>query len=201
MKLLLKLLAPWIAVGLCWCVFKNGWLAILTYHAQILLCQKEHLKVGRSNVKSHDFKTLDLRTFDIFSALPCAAAGPLVWVLLPHITHTELGTWLTEYHLTGWKLFLMVPYFGIIHPMLEQLHWAPLREQSRAAHFLFAGYHMLVLFSLVKTPWLIFCFAALTAASIAWQWMTQKSGSITAAILSHILADLGMILVAVVIRQ
>lgn len=90
----------------------------------------------------------------------------------------------------------MIPYFGIIHPVLEQVHWTLLREQSRAAHFFFAGYHMLVIFSLVTLPWMIFCFIALTAASFAWQWLTRKSGSLLPSTLSHILADLGMILAA-----
>ena len=109
---------------------------------------------------------------------------------------TNLAAWLTEYKLTGLSLALMVPYFGIVHPVVEQLHWEPLREQTPVSHFFFAGYHMLVLSSLVAAPWLIFCFVALASASFAWLLLTRRSGSLAVASLSHILADLGIILTA-----
>ena len=186
MKCILKLLVPYFSVGICWCILKNGWLAILAYHAQVLLWNRGSWKRLR--------RPSDTRM--LLTALPTIIAGPLIWFLLPHITHTDLGEWLAEYKLTGLSLLLMLPYFGIIHPALEQLHWEPLREQSPIAHFFFAGYHMLVLTSLITVPWLIFCFATLTAASFIWQWLTKQSRSLLPAALSHILADLGIITTA-----
>jgi hypothetical protein len=44
MKLTAKLLAPYFAVGVFWCVFSNAWLAMLAYHAQILFWSRTHLK-------------------------------------------------------------------------------------------------------------------------------------------------------------
>lgn len=190
MKLLLKLLAPYFAVGLCWCVLKNGWLTILAYHAQVIVWNRGSLYTLHWPNKKRW----------MLAALPTLIAGPLAWILLPYITHTDLGAWLAEYKLTEWSLLLMIPYFGIIHPALEQLHWEPLREQNPAAHFFFAGYHMLVLGSLVTAPWLTFCFIALATASFAWQLLTYRSGSLTSATLSHILADLGIILTAYMIQ-
>ena len=38
MKLVLKMLAPYLAVGIFWCGLSNAWLAILAYHAQIQPC-------------------------------------------------------------------------------------------------------------------------------------------------------------------
>lgn len=186
MNLLLKMAAPWIAVGICWCIFKNGWLAILVYHAQVLFWNRRSLRLLR--------RPADRRWLP--AALPTIVAGPLLYVLLPHITHTNLSSWLAEYKLTGRPLLLMIPYFGIIHPVLEQMHWAPLREQTPFAHLFFAGYHMPVLASLVTAPWLIFCFFALTLASLVWQWLTRTSGSLMPAVLSHLCADLGIILAA-----
>ncbi len=61
----------------------------------------------------------------------------------------------------------MVAYFGLVHPLLEQAHWTPLREATPIAHVAFAGYHMLVLASLLTVPWLAVCFVILTAASVA----------------------------------
>jgi hypothetical protein len=211
MKRLLQLLVPYFSVGICWCIFKNGWLAILAYHAQVLLWQFPQI-VGRERLRNDTFPPqIGRGPFQpyitpaapipndkrwLLAALPTILGGPLVYFLLPHITHTDIGTWLAEYKLTGVSLLLMIPYFGIIHPMLEQLHWKPLREQTPLAHVFFAGYHMMVLASLITVPWLIFCFAALAVASVAWQFLTTRSGSLIPSTLSHIFADLGIILTA-----
>ncbi len=186
MKLLLKILAPYLAVGICWCVLKNGWLAILAYHAQILFWSRgSWSKLRRPNCKRI-----------LLAAVPTAIAGPLLYFLLPYVTHTPLAGWLESYKLSGLSLVLMIPYFGIIHPVLEQLHWEPLREQLHLSHLCFAGYHMMVLISLLKAPWLIACFITLAAASIVWQQLTRRADSLSVAVLSHIFADLGVILTA-----
>jgi hypothetical protein len=186
MKLILKLLVPYFTVGVCWCIFKNGWLAILAYHALVLLWNRGAWKTLR----------WPCRKRMLLAALPTALAGPLLYFILPIVSRTDLGAWLDSYGLSGWSLALMIPYFGIIHPLMEQLHWAPLREQTPAAHLLFAGYHMMVLVSLLKTPWLVAAFITLVITSIVWQHLTRKSESLAPAILSHILADLGVILTA-----
>jgi len=186
MKLLLKLLAPYLAVGIFWCVLRNGWLAILAYHVQVLFWNRGSLR----GLHGPNCKRI------LLAAVPTAIAGPLLYFLLPYMTHTDLTAWLESYKLTGLSLALMIPYFGIIHPFLEQLHWAQLREQSPISHLVFAGYHMMVLYSLIKTPWLIMCFITLATASIVWQQLTRQSESLTVATLSHILADFGIIIAA-----
>lgn len=92
----------------------------------------------------------------------------------------------------------MVPYFGIIHPFLEQLHWGQLREKTVAAHPLFAGYHILVLYTLLSLPWLIACFVILTGASFAWQQMQKQTNSIFVPYISHALADTGVIIATLI---
>jgi hypothetical protein len=186
MKLILKLLAPYLGVGIFWCIFSNGWLAILAYHAQVLFWSRHSFSEFRGPNK----KRL------LLTAIPTAIAGPLLYFVLPHIAHTDLAAWLAHYKLTGFSLFLMIPYFGIIHPVIEQMHWVQLREQSPVSHLLFAGYHMMVLASLLKTPWLIASFIALAVTSIAWQHITRKAQCLSVAALSHILADFGVILTA-----
>jgi membrane protease YdiL (CAAX protease family) len=90
----------------------------------------------------------------------------------------------------------MVPYFGLIHPVLEQIHWAPLRQSTPASHVFFAGYHVVVLYSLLTIPWLVLCFVVLATASLLWRGMTKRCGVLAAPLLSHILADLGIIIAA-----
>ena len=186
MRNTLRALAPIIAVMIFWCVWPNAWLAILSYHVQIVLWNWSGLRK----------MSLPLGVKWVLLALPMVLAGPLLYVMLPLITRIDLSVWLNTYHLSGLSLVLMIPYFGLVHPVLEQIHWHPLRETSTWFHFVFAGYHMIVLASLLSLPWLILCFCVLTGASFAWKWMHDKSHSLLIPTASHILADLGVVVAA-----
>lgn len=184
MKTLMKVLAPYLAVLLFWVWLENGWLAILAYHAQVLLLHD----------KERDFKVFARITKSWPLILPAAATGIIAYLLLPHLTKLPISSWLSRFHLEGWGLLLIAPYFGIIHPFLEQAHWQPLWEKHRTcAPLFFAGYHMLVLYSLLPWHWLLAAFAILTAISHLWLKMRKEEGAIIAPTLIHICSDLGMI--------
>ncbi|HCF95978.1 MAG TPA: hypothetical protein DEW46_13030 [Verrucomicrobia bacterium] len=186
--LILQLLAPYIAVGIFWCGRSNAWLAILVYHVQIVLWGSREGRPAMS-AGSRGRQAILL-------ALLCALCGPLVYCLLPWITRIDLGQWLESHQLSGSSLLIMIPYFGLVHPLLEQRHWAGLRARTAWAHPAFAGYHMLVLQSLLPVPWLLVSAVVLLAASILWEVAQRTTGNLAAPILSHILADLGIVLAA-----
>ena len=182
----LRLAAPYVAVGIFLCVLHNAWLALLAYHAQILAWRRVvRPELARPRPSAA-----------LLFALPSALAGPVLYLLLPHITRTDVVGWLARHHLSGAALLLMIPYFGLVHPVLEQIHWGSLRERTVLAHAAFAGYHLLVLGSLLTVPWLAACFAVLLAASLLWERMGRRSGSVWPAIASQIAADLGVVLAA-----
>jgi hypothetical protein len=186
LRLTLKLLAPYIAVGFFWCFLSNAWLAILAYHVQIVLWSWSSLPQARRTVRARD----------LFLAVPAILTGPLLYVLLPFITRVELSAWLSNHHLAGISLLVMIPYFGLVHPFLEQAHWGLLRERTPLAHPLFAGYHVMVLSSLLPVPWLVLCFAVLVTASCLWQRVFQRTGTLAVPVVSHMMADLGVVLAA-----
>ena len=186
MRLFLRLSAPYLAIGVFWCIFANAWMAILAYHAQILVWS------GGSLARLQ--RPRPART--VLLGLPSLLVGPLLYALLPHMTRGDLSHWLANHHLSGTLLVVMIPYYGIIHPIFEQIHWAPLREKTPLAHLAFAGYHVLVLYSLLTPPWLILCFGVLATASFVWQRMTARTTSLAVPIVSHVLADLGVVVVA-----
>ena len=186
--LALRLAAPYLAVVVFWCGFHHAWLAIVAYHAQILWW----LRGTRPKLKK------PRPTRWTLLILPSALAGPALFFLLPHIARIDLAVWLDRYHLTGPALHAMIFYFGVVHPVLEQLHWAPLRERTALAHAAFAGYHLLVLYSLLPAPWLVAGFVVLGLASGSWQRMARASGSLWPAIVSQAAADLGIVLVATI---
>jgi len=179
------LLAPYLSIGLFWLLLENGWLALLGYHAQILFWargRRPGLPVPRGRA--------------LLTGLPSLVAGPALYFLLPHITRVDLGGWLDRFHVSGWALVLLIPYYGLVHPVLEQRHWGPLRNRTHLSHLFFAGYHALVLFSLVSVPWLLFGIALLLGASVAWQVLARRTGGMMVPAAIHIGSDLGLITAA-----
>jgi len=190
MKQFLKLAAPYIAVMIGWSVCRDAWLTILLYHLQILLWSRGNLRKL--------FRGWSWRSF-LLLGLPCALAGPLVYFLMPHITSMPLSDWLAAYGLTSTPLLLMVPYFGILHPLLEQAHWGPIREGCPCAHAYFTGYHALVLYHLLSPLWLGLCLAILASASVLWAYQAKKNGGAAVPVAGHVLADLGIVIAAWII--
>ena len=186
LQLALKLAAPYLAVGVFWSLLHNGWLAILAYHAQILWWARG----------SFSGFTRPRRSLYAFMLVPAALTAPVLYVVIPLVAKVDLTSWLSAYAISGAGLVAMVFYYGLVHPVLEQVHWAPLREATPFAHAAFAGYHMLVLVSLLDLPWLAVCFAVLASASWMWQRLTRESASLFPAVASHVAADLGMVVVA-----
>ena len=76
------------------------------------------------------------------------------------------------------------------------MHWAPLRKHGWIAHGMFAGYHVVVLSSLMTVPWLVVCFVVLSTVSFLWQVVAAKTQSLAVPLVSHMLADLGIAIVA-----
>ncbi len=185
-KLILKLGAPYFAVGIFWCLFSNAWLAILAYHAQILFWSYGSITKTRG----------PLCTRMMLLALPAALAGPLLFLLLPYMAQEDLSLWLANHHLSRGALLVLIPYFGLLHPYLEQRHWATLRDHGPISHLLFAGYHMVVLCTLLTGPWLLVCFCVLASVSLVWQQVTRQTNSLAIPVASHMLADLGVAVVA-----
>lgn len=191
LKWFLKALAPYVAVLVFWCGLHSAWAALLAYHFQILVWSRRDLRRVLSG--------WSLRLF-LAIALPCVVAGPMTYLLLPFMAHVSVHSWLTSYGLSGAALLLMVPYYGLIHPFLEQAHWSSLRAQPRVgplAHFMFAAYHVLVLASLMRTPWILLCFVILSVASVCWRWTEQRQqGGLLVPALSQVLADGGLVVAA-----
>jgi len=189
-SILPRLLAPYLAVAVFWIGLSNAWLTILAYHAQILYWAFRTERVGFRLISKPQ----------LLLALPTVLTGPLTFFVLPFLLKMSLSDWLLAHHLSGLSFMLMIPYYGFVHPILEQMHWEPLRRATPWAHPTFAAYHMLVLFTLLEAPWLLFCFAILTAASFLWREMVRHSESLGVPIVSHILADFGMVLAAWFLR-
>ena len=183
MALALRIGAPYLSVLIFWVWLENGLLALLAYHAQILFWAIQSQKPNFSISK----QALGVVT-------PTAFCGVVTYFFLPYLVKLPVSEWLARFKVTGVTLSFLVPYFGVIHPFLEQAHWRPICQGMRLGHWFFAGYHMLVIHSLLSLPWLIISFFLLTAVSYLWSYLARKEGSYFPSTLIHICADFGMIL-------
>ena len=187
MKLLLKFAAPYIAVAVFWCIFRNAWVTILAYHLQVLFWSRKELPKVLQGWNACNF---------LLFSLPCVLGGPLIYFLMPHIAATPLAEWLAEFKLTGISLLVMIPYFGLVHPILEQAHWGAMRRRGWYAHPAFAGYHALVLYQLLNPAWLAACLLILCGASFVWDRQTKACKGLLVPSLGHIIADFGIVVAA-----
>lgn len=190
-SLILRIIAPYLAVLVFWVWLQNGWLAILAYHAQIVYwaCKEKKIPHLLGSLKQTWWITLPT----IFTVV-------ITYFLLPHIIEPEvLKEWFSAYKLTGTALLIMVPYFGIFHPVLEEMHWRRITNETQWGHLFFGAYHGMVLISLCALPLVLVAVLGLIGVSFLWSYLYKKEGSLLSPILFHIFADLGMITAAVLL--
>lgn len=185
------MLAPFAAVLVFLVLARSAWATLAVYHAQILLWSRGEIP--------RVFRGPDAR-LALAACLPSLLAGPVTWALLPSITLTPVREWLAAYGLQGASLMAFAPYYGLVHPVLEQAHWSRLRAGSAGwlAHAAFASYHVIVLATLMKTPWVAACAAVLVCASVSWAWIERRSGGLLVPYAAQAVADSGMILAAAI---
>jgi Flp pilus assembly protein TadB len=90
----------------------------------------------------------------------------------------------------------MIPCFGIVHPVLEQMHWHDLRNETWLAHACFAVYHALVLWKLMTPLGLALVLGVLLATSVLWYRLARRFQGAFVPCCTHIAADLGIIVAA-----
>lgn len=186
---------PYVAVLIGMYLFHSAWTALLLYHTGILV-------IIRQRRPSNLWKTVWAGAKNPWTG-PAVAAGalaaPTVYFLWPllHLSENVLPLWMAKYGLTGWPWLLLIPYFSLVHPVLEEIHWrgiAPERFIPLCRQDLFfAGYHVLVLCQLVHWPWLILVFSVLVGSSIVWRWTANRFEGCLLPILSHAAADAGVL--------
>lgn len=192
--LLARAAAPYCAVIVGLLILHSAWLALLLYHAQIILLSRRDLPNLTRGWRLREAVAM---------AIPAAATGPLTYLLLPVMLAVPLSPWLAGVGLSHPAFGVFVFYYGLIHPPLEQAHWSAIRRDGRlgvAAHVAYAGYHAVVLQAFMHPAWAAVSLSVLVSASYAWHRIEERVGggcAVPAA--SHLLADFGMV-VAVWLR-
>jgi membrane protease YdiL (CAAX protease family) len=186
---------PYITITIGLLLFHNAWLAMLGYHAGIvvyLVCSKTKFKLPFSNDGA---KPVTL----VAGFLAGAVVSSFLYLCWPFLSIPEdIGTYLETIGLTKstWPVFLV--YFIIVNPMLEEYFWryciSSTLKRPVWNDVLFAGYHLLVFYGQVASGWLILVFLGLTAGAWFWRQLNRINGGILASYISHLAADIIVIL-------
>ena len=194
-KKILPPIIPYITIGISLLVFHDAWLAILSYHAgmvAVLIFSKTGITLKKV-FQSNRYWII------ILSALAGAGGGLLLYLLWPLLSvPDDINLYIRSIGLNEntWPVFLA--YFILINPLIEEYYW---RDYLSAAtrritlnDVLFSGYHLIVLAGHMETIWLIVVFFSLSIGAWFWRQMNRLNGGILASVISHITADIAVIL-------
>jgi membrane protease YdiL (CAAX protease family) len=190
------LLLPYIAIIAGLYVFSNIWVAMVSYHLSIILIAvfTKNLLKFKNLIKGWSL----LLTF-LFT-LGCAVNGVLIYYLWPFISGSgDLGLKLIELGLNDSNWLLLILYYSLITPWLEEFFWRDLMASKSKfpdlSDVLFAGYHLFVLALFIKTFFLPVVFITLLSAAWFWRFISRKLGGLLIPVISHTAADISTILV------
>jgi len=194
-KKILPPIIPYITIGIGLLIFHNAWLAILSYHAGIIaviLSAKTRISLKQAFQGKKAW-------IPIITALVGAGGGLLLYVLWPLLSvPDDISLYIRSIGLNEqtWPVFLA--YFTIINPLIEEYYWRGyLAFAARGItlnDFLFSGYHLLVLAGHMEAIWLLAVFFVLAAGAWFWRQMNRLNGGLLASVVSHVSADITVIL-------
>jgi len=196
---ILLFLIPYLAVFAGLNILKNAWVTILLYHLMILvyLTGSGHLKDFRKI-----FLGWDGKLFLISSAISIIA-GPALFMLWHSmkLDTANLFSTLAFFKLKGLSWTLFIPYFCLLHPILEEVFWRITRFNMLSDRFyrniLFGGYHILVLVYFIRIEWILVSFVILSLVSFMWDSISLKTSGLIVPVLSHIIADSSIIILGI----
>jgi len=199
-KWLLPIL-PYIAVVAGVHLFNNAWLAMLGFHASILIM----LAIVRPNIPVGVLFKSKSPKWILISVLVCGTSGIglyLLWnmfAIVPDLP-AQLGT-MGLSSSTSWLAF--IAYFSLINPLIEEYFWRGyLGSDSKKLYpgdAVYAGFHALVLWGKVHPLIILLALIILTSVGWFWRQISRKDEGLLAAVLGHMAADFSILFVVYLI--
>jgi len=200
---LLSLVVPYFAVLTGLYLLKNAWITIALYHLSIAI----FIIVGdRKGILKKAGTGWNL-PIAVLSMLLAAIIIPVVLLLWQYmqLDNISLNSSLAGLGLKGNSWFFFAIYFSTVQPVLEELYWRGYLICSNKffswPDVAFAAYHILVLALFIKWQWLIISFFALALTAYVWRYLANKLQGLIVPLLSHIAADISIIIVTYVLIQ
>lgn len=119
---------------------------------------------------------------------------------------TDLENLLAEWNFTGRKVLLLIIVLIFINPISEEFYWREYIVQRLSkkfgyiikilvASFFYSLYHWIIVAEIFLFPYNVFAWISIFLAGTMWGIFRYKFQSLTASIISHCLADMGIMLV------
>ncbi|MBN2104437.1 CPBP family intramembrane metalloprotease [bacterium] len=193
MKIIKALLLPYISIGVGLYCLKGGWLAILFYHAGMVL----FLILDKKRPPFRQMFRGWHKTWAWLIPL-CGLGGISIYLLWPWMQQQlDLDTMLTKYGLSGWKWTAFLIYYSLGHPPLEEFYWRGYlghkSKKVRIEDLAFGGYHFFTMICFVGWPWALLSCTILTGTAWLWRQIVRETGGLLVPVLTHIVADISVI--------
>ncbi|PZE21032.1 CPBP family intramembrane metalloprotease [Paenibacillus xerothermodurans] len=118
----------------------------------------------------------------------------------------ELRALLLEWHFSGAYVIALATVLIVINPFLEEIYWrgymlSKLRRTMGIMNAIlitsicYSLYHLFLLVPMFHWPFNVLAVIPVFIAGVFWGWLRHKSDSLLGSIVSHILADVGIMLV------
>jgi membrane protease YdiL (CAAX protease family) len=184
-------------------LFRSGWAAILGYHLAIVavLASGGGFSQAGRLVRGWHWG------FGAAATGACLFAGALIYWLWPLIAldGLEMGPRLAQLGLSGWSWVAFIASYSLVNPWLEELYWRgwyPSRlERPFISDLLFAGYHLFVLVLFVGVAWAGLAFLVLVTTARIWRALSQRCDGLLIPCVSHLAADISVIVAAVLLMR
>ncbi|MFC1943852.1 type II CAAX prenyl endopeptidase Rce1 family protein [Chloroflexota bacterium] len=194
-KKILPPIIPYITIGIGLLVFHNAWLAILGYHTGMVAV----ISLSKTGIAMKRAFQCNRYWIPFIAVLAGAGGGILLYILWPLLSvPDDINSYIRSIGLNErtWPVFLA--YFILINPLIEEYYWrgylASVTKGIVVNDLLFSGYHLIVLAGQMETIWLIAVFFGLTIGAWFWRQMNRLNGGLLASTISHITADIAVIL-------
>ena len=186
---------PYITIGIGLLVFHNAWLAILGYHTGMVAV----ISLSRPRISAKRAFQSNRYWIPFITALVGVGSGILLYISWPLLSvPDDINSYIRSIGLNErtWPVFLA--YFILINPLIEEYYWrgylAAVTKGIALNDLLFSGYHLIVLAGQMETIWLIVVFFGLTIGAWFWRQMNRLNGGLLASTISHMTADITVIL-------
>lgn len=132
--------------------------------------------------------------------------GGLAWLQKYVIDIDSLLVLLEEWGFSGNLVLWLIVILVVINPILEELYWRGFMHQKLSSGLtpvivtlltatFYSLYHLLSLIPMFEWPWNVLAVFPVFLAGVFWSWMREKFDTIVGGIVSHVLANLGIVLV------
>lgn len=208
-KQILLLIGPTIMIFLGLYYFRNVPLTFLLFYGWLFFFPTTYL-LFKKEVPAYRKNSFNRKALivGVLSGLFCMGAiFGVVSLLIPSIFDiTELQALLVEWGFSGKHLLELIFILLFINPVLEEIYWRGFMHDRLEAKigvkkaiiltsFFYSLYHLLSLIPMFSWPLNFIAVLPVFAVGIVWGYFRWRLNSIVAPIVSHVFADLGIMLV------